>query len=71
MAQSADHGSAAEQRLLTKDLSTDAIGDIRSYFFKAIVEPFCGYQDCMGEDEDGDTTFLITKFIQIRPDNYR
>lgn len=25
----------------------------------------------MGEDEDGDTTFLITKFIQIRPDNYR
>ena len=71
MAQSADHSSVAEQRLLTKDLSTDAIGDIRSYFFKAIVELFCGYQDCMGEDEDGDTTFLITKFIQIRPDNYR
>ena len=25
----------------------------------------------MGEDEDGDTTFFITKFIQIRPDSYR
>ena len=64
-------GDSSSQRLLTKDLSTDAIGDIRSYFFKAIVELFCGYQDCMGEDEDGDTTFLITKFIQIRPDSYR
>ena len=52
-------------------LSEAAIGDIRSYFFKAIVELFCGYQDCMGEDEDGDTTFLITKFIQIRPDSYK
>ena len=25
----------------------------------------------MGEDEDGDTLFQITKFIQIRPDNYK
>ena len=55
----------------TTGLSMDAIGDIRSYFFKAIVELFCGYQDCMGEDDDGDTTFMITKFLQIRPDNYR
>ena len=54
-----------------KKLSPEAIGDIRSYFFKAIVELFSGYYDCIGKDEDGDTIFLIYKFIEMRPDNYR
>ena len=54
-----------------RNLSEAAIGDIRSYFFRSIVELFCGYQECMGEDEDGDTTFLITKFMSLRQDNYK
>ena len=52
-------------------LSPEAIGDIRSYFFKAIVELFSGYYDCIGKDEDGDTIFLIYKFIEMRPDSYK
>ena len=52
-------------------MSTHCIGDIRSYFFKTIVELFQGYQEHMGQDEDGDTIFLIQKFMTYRPDSYR
>ena len=48
---------------MERQLSGEAISDIRCAFFRTIVELFSGYQDCMGEDEDGDTTFLILKFI--------
>ncbi len=55
-----------------RKLSSEAISDIRSYFFKAIVELFSSYSDeCIGKDEDGDTIFLIYKFIEMRPDSYR
>ena len=52
-------------------MSTNCIGDIRSYFFKTIVELFQGYQEHIGQDEDGDTIFLIQKFMSFRPEMYR
>ena len=65
-------GGDPRRMLERHDIDPRAMRDPDSYVdSKAIVELFCGYQDCMGEDEDGDTTFLITKFIQIRPDSYR
>lgn len=58
------------RRHISVELSTEAIGDIRSYFFKAIVELFREYKSCV-DDYDQEITFSIEKYVSLRPDSYR
>ena len=51
--------------------SSETIGEIRTHFFKAIVELFSGYKMCIGQDDDGNTVFDIQKFSQFRPTEYK
>ena len=56
---------------LTYNFSCQTVKAIRNAFFDTIVSLFIEYQQFISDDDDGETTFQIQKFIDSKNDNYR